>query len=153
MNYRASYDRLLEQLMHDLSEVETDESARDFSARAVQRLKAEVATTKEFYVGEFLNMLKDALTRQVEAEAAASQQVISDVKLEASLAKVELEARLSTARAANDREAEHVVWREREERQAAGQSKIDAASRRLDVPLIRLKACSSLFAAFGFGGS
>ena len=149
MNYRTTYDRLLEQLMHDLSEVETDESGHDFSAHAAQRLKAEAATTREFYIGEFLNMLKDAVMRQATTEIAACKQVVRDSNLEASLAKVELQARLEVARAANDREAEHAVWQEREERQVACQAKVDAAEKRVDFASIRLTAYSSLASAFG----
>lgn len=151
MDYRAAYDRQLEQLMHDLSEVETVEAAHNFGVRAAQRLKVEATTTQEFYVGEFLNMLRHAVGRQAEAEMASCEQAISDAQLEASLAKVELQARLEAARAANDREAEHAVWGEREKRQAACQAKVDAAMSRIGVISTRLTACQDLASALGFG--
>jgi hypothetical protein len=48
------------------------------------------------------------------------------------------------AREAGDREAEHVVWREREARQAACQAKIDAATVRMDAIGVRVEVVKDL---------
>jgi hypothetical protein len=149
----ASYDRLLSQLLHDLSEIETEEASHKFSSRAERQLRKEAPTVDEFYVREFLKMPTDAVASQAGIVPAECQQAISEAKLDASMAKVELQARLETASAAGDREAEHAVWREREKRQAACQAKVDAATARIDLVGFRVTALGELASTFSTGNT
>jgi hypothetical protein len=150
VNHNEAYESLLEQLLPSLSAVETEESAGEFSARAADWVRSQAAVVPEFYIGEFLNIFKGAVVRQGRADIAACEQVKKDAELEADLAMVELNARLATAQAADDREAEHAVWREREERQSACQAKIDAATRRIGTVDFRLAALQALASALDF---
>jgi hypothetical protein len=149
VDYRAAYRSLLEQLKHDLSTVETAEEADRFVVRAASQVRGEASVTQEFYSGEFLNMFKRSVATSGRVEMAECEQAVSDAKLEASFATVELQAQLEAITAAADQEAEHALWREREERQTACQAKIDAASKRLDVLTIRIDACKNLASALG----
>lgn len=149
MNYRESYNSLLEQLMHEISTIETTEAVGNFVARAASQIRSEASSTQEFYIGEFLNIFKRSVVASSTAEMAACEQGISDAKLEASLATVELQARLEAITAAGDQDAEHALWREREERQASSQAKIDAESRRIDAIGVRIDACKNLASELG----
>lgn len=151
MDYRAAYSSLLEQLKHDLSTVETAEDADRFVVRAASQVRGEASVTREFYIGEFLNLFKRSVSTSGKAEMAECEKAVSDAKLEASFATVELQAQLEAITAVADQEAEHALWREREERQAACQAKIDAASKRLDAIIIRVDACKNLASALGHG--
>ena len=75
------------------------------------------------------------------------------LKFETTTGTVELQARLEAASPAGDRDAEHAIWREREERQATCQAKVDNASRRLDSAMIRLEAYESPASTLGFSYS
>jgi hypothetical protein len=144
-----AYKTLLEQLIRALSGVDAEDSAQEFSSWAADQIRGQAALVPEFYIGEFLNMLKDGVVRQSREEIDAAEKEKKDTHLEADTAMVELNARLKTARAAGDQEAEHVVWREREEIQAALQGRIDAVARRADSASIRLDAFRNLASSLG----
>lgn len=149
MNYRESYNNLVEQLTQELSAVETTEAADSFVVFAASRTRSEASTTPEFYIGEFLNIFKRSVENSGRAELAACEQAVSDAKLEADTATVVLQARMEAINAVGDQEAEHALWREREERQVSCQAKVDAASRRIAAVSVRIDACVALASELG----
>lgn len=151
MNYSTAYTKLLDRLTLDLSMVETEESARGFAVQAAQSIRNQAATVQEFYIGEFWNLFKGDVVRRGTGELAECKQARKDARLEADIGTVELQLRLETATAAGDREAEHAVWREREDRQAACQARLDAISQRVGSVSLRLDACSHLASLLGVG--
>lgn len=152
MNYEEAYDDLLKQLMATLETVGTNESARLFNAQAANSVRAAAEQIPEFYIGEFLRVLADAVVKRMQTEMKAGERAIKDAQMEAAAASVELTARYTAARAAGDRAAEHILWGEREKIQAANQAKVDAVSARLDILALRLKAVEMLRSTFGFKG-
>jgi hypothetical protein len=149
VDHARAYASLLDQLLDSLWVVETEESAKEFVTRAVRSVQNQAAMTKEFYIGEFLNIFKDAVVDRSKAAGEACRQAIDEAKVEAAVTTVELQARLATARAAGDQAAEHALWREREELQSKWQAKVDAASSRIDPIMLRLKTCEKLASALG----
>lgn len=83
------------------------------------------------------------MAHRAKSEIAACRTAVHEAKARADVASVGLQARLTTARASGDGEAEH-VWRERESRQAAGRAEIDASKRRIDAVNLRLRTCENL---------
>jgi hypothetical protein len=77
------------------------------------------------------------------------RRLIAEANAEADAASADLEKRLGAARATNDYEAEHAVWRDREARQAACQAKIDDATARIAPMSFRLETVEGLAAALG----
>jgi len=104
------------------------------------------AETPEFYIGEFFNLFKDAAVAQVRTETGQGMRTLENAQ---AAAAAELQARLDAARKAQDREAEHDVWRERGARQAECQAKIDAGTARMGLLEFHVKAIETLAAALG----
>jgi hypothetical protein len=150
VNYDKAYANLVEQLLAALAAVETEEAAHQFNTQAIQSIRSQAAAVREFYIGEFLSIFKDAAVSRCGVETRECEQALEDAQMEAAVGSVELNARLAAASAAGDREAEHAVWRDREELQTACQAKIDATSRSMDPIMIRLSACKNLLSALGF---
>lgn len=135
--------------MADLSNVNSRDSARRFARDGAKLVRRQERQVSEFYVREFLNMFKDALVARYSAESEALQQAINDAKMEADVATVELTARLEAADAAGDRDAQHEVWKEREQIQLAVQTKIDASGSAATAFSPRLDAFERLASALG----
>jgi hypothetical protein len=150
MDYAEAYEDLQERLLAALAKVDSEESSREFCSEAEREIRNLTSTVSEFYVGEFLNLFKDAAVEQGRAEVAAYEAAQKDTSFEADLATVELNARLTAAQAAGDRDAVHAVWREREERQAALRARKDALRGPVDTLGFRLDAVKSLGSEFGF---
>ena len=149
MNYEEAYEDLLKRLLATMATVETDESVLQFSAQAADSIRAAAKEVPEFYVGEFLQMLRSAVVERVQAETAAGTQALQDAKMDAATASAELTARYAAESAAGDRAAQHAIWGNREKLQAANQAKVDAVSARMDVLALQLKAFSALQSALG----
>jgi hypothetical protein len=149
VNYEEAYESLLKQLLAALTNVETDEQALQFSADAAESVRATARRIPEFYIGEFLQMLGTAVVQRMQTWVTRGQQAIEDAKMEAASASVQLTARYAAANDAGDRAAQHAIWGEREEIQAATQAKIDAVSARTDVFSFQLKAIQMLQATLG----
>jgi hypothetical protein len=146
-DYEQAYSNTVESVISTLWTVETPDATRTFITQASRYIRFQAENTPEFYMAEFFNMFKDAVVGRATAEIAASERDVSDAKAGAHSASVELQARLTTARAAHDREAEHSLWREREMRQAEYQAKVDASKRRIASVSLRLDACKELASA------
>jgi hypothetical protein len=69
--------------------------------------------------------------------------------MRAAAASVEVTARHAAASAAGDRAAQHAIWGEREEIQAANQAEIDIVSARMDILAFQLKAFKMLQSKLG----
>jgi len=149
VNYEEAYEDLLKRLLATMATVETDESVLQFSAQAADSIRAAAKEVPEFYVGEFLQMLRSAVVERVQAETAAGTQALQDAKMDAATASAELTARYAAESAAGDRAAQHAIWGNREKLQAANQAKVDAVSARMDVLALQLKAFSALQSALG----
>jgi hypothetical protein len=149
IDYKTAYSDTMESMISTLWRVTTPDSARTFTSQAAQHIRSNAQNVPEFYVGEFLSLFKNAVVSRARAEIAACKRAVADTEAEADSASVELQARLTTAIAANDREAEHAVWREREARQAACQAKVDASSRHIASVNLRLDTCKDLASALG----
>lgn len=148
-DYEKAYSDTVESLISDLWTVETPDSVTGFTVQAANHVRSQATNMPEFYIGEFLNIFKDAVVDRCRVEIAACERAISDAKADADAGTVELQARLTAAMAAQDREAEHAVWRERDTRQAACQGKIDASTRRIEFMSLRMDACQGLASALG----
>jgi hypothetical protein len=140
----GAYNALLEELLSALSALTTEDSAHKFVSRSAERIRAQAVLIPEFYVGEFLDMLKDGIVGKSREEIAVCEQMMKDAKSEAAAAEVEFNARLKMARDAGDRAAAHAVWHDREEIQAACQGRVDAAARRVSSASIRMDAFKDL---------
>jgi hypothetical protein len=149
MDYKEAYESLLERLLAALSKVDSEESSHEFCSHAAREIRGLASTVSEFYVGEFINLFKDAVVKQGREDVAAYKEVKEGVAFEADVATVELSARLAAAKAAGDREAVHAIWREREERQAALRAQRAAQVGRIDALGLRLDAVTSLASAVG----
>jgi hypothetical protein len=149
VNYEEAYGDLLKRLLATMATVETDESVLQFSAQAADSIRAAAKEVPEFYVGEFLQMLRSAVVERMQAETVAGTQALQDAKMDAATASAELNARYVADSAAGDRAAQHAIWGDREKLQAANQAKVDAVSARMDVLALQLKAFSALQSALG----
>lgn len=135
--------------MADLSNVESRDSARRFAREGAKLVRRQERQVPEFYVAEFIDIFKRDLVTRFSAETQGLQQAIDDAKMEASVGTVELTARLEAASAADDQDAQHDVWREREERQRVVQEKVDASGALAEKFGVRLDAFQRLAAAVG----
>ena len=95
-------------------------------------------------MAEFVDHLRSALLERVGQSSNGAQQAIEDAKMEAEVGSLELTARFEAARAAGDRDAEHEIWREREERQRIVQQKVDAAGTLAETLSLHLSAFEQL---------
>ena len=149
VNYQEAYEDLLKRLLATLATVETDESVLQVSTQAADSIRAAAKEVPEFYVGEFLQMLASAVVQRAQAETAAAEQALKDVKMKADMASVELNARFAAASAVGDSAAQHAIWGDREKTQAANQAKVDAVTARMDVVALQLKAFTTLQSTLG----
>jgi inorganic triphosphatase YgiF len=149
MSYADAYTRLMDSALHSLDAIEEQGNVLSFVLQTAAHIQELSAQVPEFYIGEFFNMFKDAAVKRFRIEMADCEQTLRDAKADAASASAQLQARLDTARAAGDRVAEHAIWREREVRQKAYQAKVDAASSRMDVIGLRIKALPELASALG----
>lgn len=133
-----------------LAAVDTSDAAQRFIAYVTRQARDLSSSVPEFYVGEFVNVFKDTVVERARAGIADCEQAGKAAQDEADAAGIELTKRLSAARAAGDRGAEHEVWKEREARQAACQATVDAATRRIDRINLGLDTCKQLAAVLGF---
>jgi hypothetical protein len=82
MNYNTAYNNLLEQLILDLSSIETEKAAREFTVRASHLIRSQATAVREFYIGEFWNLFKDAVVRQDTVELAECQQAPAGARMQ-----------------------------------------------------------------------
>lgn len=147
--HEVAYAELAQVLLSDLTYVDSPGSEKMFIRQAAERVKEASRRLPEFYSGEFLNLFKDAAVSQTKVAVEDCRRLMEEANSEADAASAELEERLNAARAADDYEAEHAVWRDREIRQAACQAKIDIARERMEPMSLRLEALEGLAAALG----
>jgi hypothetical protein len=148
--YDTMYDDLIETALSQLAAVDTPQAAQRFIAQFGRQIQDMSSNVPEFYTGEFLNAFKDMVVGRSRTEVADCERVMDAARSGGDAATTELTERLDAARAAGDRTAEHQVWKEREARQAACQSKLDAASHRIDLVGLRIDTCKNLASALGF---
>lgn len=149
--YERAYAELTDTLLASWSAVASPESESSFVTEAAQRVQKLSAEVPQFYAGEFVSRFRDLVMKRVQMEIAECERAIEKTKADAGAASIRLTEQLDLARKADDREAEHAVWRERELRQAASQAKIDAISASMDPIMCRVRAAGSLMTALGFG--
>lgn len=135
--------------MADLSTVKSRDSARRFAREGAKLVRREERRVPEFYVAEFLSIFKRTLVVRFTAETDGLQQAIDHAQMEASVATVELTARLEAASAVDDHDAQHAVWKEREVREQIAQEKIDATRALTQLLPIRLDAFKRLASTLG----
>jgi hypothetical protein len=135
--------------MADLSNVDSRVAARRFARDSAKLVRRQERQVPEFYVPEFLDILKDTLVARCSAESDELQQALDYAKMEADVATVELTARLEAASAAGDRNAQHEIWKEREKIQVAVQGKVDASGAAADALSARLDAFKRLASTLG----
>jgi hypothetical protein len=145
--HEVAYAELAQALLSNLAYVDSPGSEQMFIREAAEKVRGASRRLPEFYSGEFLNLFKDAAVSQTRVAVEDCRRLIAEANAEADAASAELEERLSAARAADDYEAEHAVWRDREIRQAACQAKIDIARARMEPMSLRLEAVEGLAAA------
>jgi hypothetical protein len=148
--YEQAYRELAKTTLAALSGVESVESAQKFINQVIPEIQRRERTIPEFYVGEFVQLFKDAAWEQRQADVLALELAVEEAKDEGKAAGVELTARLEAARHAGDNKEQHAVWREREVRLAVVQARVDLATARLDFVGIRRQAYNDLAAALGF---
>ena len=148
--YADAYKILIASTLTLLEEIKTTEDVRPFVVQAARRIREQSDSIPEFYTGEFINMLKDAVLERCRIETADCERAAQAAKEEAARATNELQARLAAARAAHDRVAEHAVWRDRDTQQAACQAKLGAVTKRAGMLSLRLGAFKQLSSAVGF---
>ncbi|MHA6781115.1 hypothetical protein ACVGOW_08980 [Pseudonocardia saturnea] len=148
-DHRAAYDALTEQLLTNLATVESRDSARRFARDGAKLVRREQRKVPEFYVGEFVGVLKDTLVARYTAESDRLQEAIEEAKMDTDIGTVELTARLEAATAAGDHNAQHELWKEREGRQLAINEKIDASGALAKKFSGRLDAFQRLATALG----
>lgn len=148
--YAKKYDELIEAAFSELTAVDTLQMARRFIMHLQQQVHKLSREVPEFYAGEFLNLFKDVVVGRFRAEMVKFQGELEAARSEADATSADLTAHLNAARNAGDRAAEHSVWKEREVRQAACQSKIDAITHRISLVSLRIDTCKKLADALGF---
>lgn len=147
--YEQAYDKLLAIGLDALSKIETEESVQPFIDTMTAQVKRDREEVNEFYVGEFIQLLKEAAWEQRQAEILACELIVEEAKDEGKAASTELTERLTEARLSGDRQAQHEIWREREVRLAQVQSRVDDATAQLRTVGIRRRACDALAKALG----
>jgi hypothetical protein len=149
IGHAQAYEQFTKESLAALETVDTRAAARAFASRIAQQARNIAAEVPEFYTAEFFNIFKDTVVTQTRPDVARCKHMIEDAKAEAEAASTELQARLQDARAAGNGQAEHEVWRERENRQTACQAKIDEATNRANILGLRIDACNDLASALG----
>lgn len=149
MSYVNAYAELLDSSLALLQAIESPEDARPFIERISMQVDKSSAKIPEFYVGEFFNILKDAVVEHCRIEADDCERALREANAEAERVSAELQIRLEEARAVGDWDAQHAVWRDREVRQAACQAKVDSASIRAEKISLRLAAFQELASSMG----
>lgn len=148
-HYEEAYQHLMAQVLANLAKVEDGELSLQFIEQAAESIRSTAREVPEFYVGEFIQMLGDAVVQRAQAEVKVGEQAIREAQTDAAKASVELSARYAAASAAGDRSAVHSIWGEREKIQAANQAKVDAVSARADVVALQIKAFEILRSTIG----
>jgi hypothetical protein len=152
-SYSEAYKDVLSQVMSALWTVDSRESADVFVGESDALVRRMARNVDEFYVGEFLNIFKDAVVSQGNSDLAACKQEVKSANVEAESVSVQLTERLSAAMAGGDTAAQHEVWRDREIVQADCRARVDSASKRIDSISLRLGLCEELATKLGFGYS
>jgi hypothetical protein len=147
--WAEAYQTITEDFRRQLDEVTSPESARSFVAHAVKQVKAAEATVPEFYAGELYYRFQRKVRDDLKAELATYESEIANIKLATEARSADLEARLETARVADDQEAEHAVWREREQEQTEAHAAGDTLLRRASKWTLRMGAVDDLGRALG----
>jgi len=142
--YRKAYEELSEELIADLSRVDSPETSQQFIEQATQRITAAHDTLPEFYIGEFYEQFKGLAVKHAGALLDACEHAVRAINTEIEAENRRLNALLEAARATGDRNAEHAVWMERETLQAEKQAKIDEQQQRLYFPRLQIQNCQGL---------
>ncbi len=143
-SYTKAYRELGEELVIDLSRVDSPETSQQFIEHTAQRITAAHDNLPEFYIGEFYEQVKVLVVKHARALVDACEHAVRDVQAEIEVEKRRLNALLGAARATGDRNAEHAVWKEIETLQAEKQAKIDEQQRRLYFPQLQIQTCKEL---------
>jgi len=148
-SWEEAYEGMAEELRQLLGAVEDGESARSFVEQAVGKLTAAELTTPEFYRGEFYHRFQQSVRNELNAEIASYERDIADISSASARKSAELEERLRIARASDDAEAEHSIWKERAQKQAEAQAAGDALIGRASLWTLRINAVDDLGRALG----
>jgi hypothetical protein len=148
LHYAEAYETTAEELRRTLKAVTTEETARSFVEQAARYVRATAGVTPEFYPGEFYGWFGRAIQEGLMAEAATAQRTMEGLISERGAVVTELNERLRTAREAGDREAEHQVWKQEDEKQ----KEAGAIAKQGQVLLLQVKALRGLGAALGLTG-
>ena len=142
--FQKVYEDLSGTILRSLDNVSDPESAQEFVTQVSKQIESAKTTLPDFYTREFFGELQPLVAARTRAEVEQCQQTLSDAQAEAAAISAELNERLRPARASGDRREQHAIWGEGEVKQAEIQAKIDAVSKRLDVPRAQLLAWTSL---------
>jgi hypothetical protein len=150
LHYAKAYEETADELRRLLSNVTNQESAQTFVDHATRYVKEAAATTPEYYLGEFYGRFRTAIADEINEEMARCEQEPSQIESAHEAAVTELNGRLREARAAANQEAEHTIWGDAEQMQAASQAAVEAVMQRMVQCHWRLRAAVDLGPALGF---
>ena len=102
-----AYKTLIGSTLKFLNAIETAEDVGPFVTQTARQIREQSASIPEFYPGEFLNILKNAVMEKCRIEVANCERAIRGAQAEAARGTTELRAKLATATAARDSAAEH----------------------------------------------
>lgn len=148
--YEQAYQNLINSAAASLSNVDSAESAQKFIDKTVADVRQQAREVPEFYLGEFAQLLKEAVWNHAQSFGLELELAVEEAKDEGKAASAELTARLEAAIKAGDRDGQHAVWREREVRLTVVQAKVDDATARIGYLDIRRRACEAVVTALGF---
>jgi hypothetical protein len=137
-SFREEYRILGDLLLASLSNVQSPDAAHTFRLEWNERIRQAAATTPEFYIGEFIDKIKPRVAAKSQTELDDLKRTVDEIQTEAKRVSAELTSRLRAAKATGEAEAEHAIWKEREDMRAELQARIDAMTN-LDIKATRLR--------------